>query len=79
MSHITIITREEIQLIKNKLHKVFADYIQTMDISKVKVSNEELLLNLISELVIDDWTDLGLGTIKQGKNEVNRLQFKDSL
>lgn len=70
MSHITLLNREEVQRVKNEIHKIFRELIQSSDLLKSQVSSEELLLTIVSELVLDDWKDLGLGTVKKDSNEV---------
>lgn len=62
--------KAEISQIKNQLSTLFAKTIETLGSSVKKISSEELLVQLASELVQDDWTDLGLGTVTQGKNQV---------
>lgn len=30
----------------------------------------EVLMNIIAEVIVDDWVDLGLGRVSSGQNEV---------
>ena len=79
INHITLIPGNELNSVLEKIDLIVETFKGVVDKSKLTGLPIEVLMNVVSEVVEDDWEDLGLGKYEQGKNEVLCRRFLISL
>jgi len=70
ISHITLLSSEEAIALLLKVDLFKAHYGHIFSEEKYQTEKEEAVMDVISDVIIDDWMDLGLGKVVQSKNEV---------
>eukprot|EP01027_Heterolobosea_sp_BB2_P017756 GEZU01025129.1.p2 GENE.GEZU01025129.1~~GEZU01025129.1.p2 ORF type:complete len:239 (-),score=63.39 GEZU01025129.1:1013-1729(-) len=60
--HITLMIKPEMKLAAENMRKL-PDYAEYAN------KGGDVLLNIIADMIVDDWTDLGLGRVQSGNNE----------